>query len=44
MMNEPFDQKEYQRRQRARANIMGLGLAGLAALFFFITIAKMQIF
>jgi hypothetical protein len=38
---EPFDLTELRRRQKSRSRIMGLGLIGLAALFFFITIAKM---
>lgn len=41
---EPFDEAEYRRRQRVRANMMALLLGGLAILFFFITIAKMQLF
>ncbi len=41
---EPFDEVEYRRRQRVRANMMALLLGGLAILFFFITIAKMQLF
>jgi len=41
---EPFDEAEYRRRQRSRANLMALILGALAILFFFITIAKMQIF
>ncbi|MDK2760619.1 MAG: hypothetical protein KYX64_04605 [Sphingopyxis sp.] len=40
---EPFDEAEYRRRQRSRANLMALLLGGLAILFFFITIAKMGI-
>lgn len=40
---EPFDLEELRRRQKSRSRIMGLGLIGLAALFFFITIAKMGI-
>jgi hypothetical protein len=40
---EPFDEAEYRRRQRARANLMALLLGGLAVLFFFITIAKMTV-
>ncbi len=40
-MNEPFDEKEYRRRQRSRANMMGLMLVGLCFLFFFITLARM---
>ena len=40
---EPFDLAELRRRQKSRSRIMGLGLIGLAALFFFITIAKMGI-
>lgn len=39
-----FDQAEYRRRQRSRANVMAVILAGLAVLFFLITIAKIQIF
>ena len=35
-----FDMTEYRRRQKKRAQIMGLALLALAALFFFITIAK----
>lgn len=42
-MNAPFDEAEYRRRQRTRANITGLILGGLAVLFFFITIAKLSI-
>lgn len=38
-----FDEAEYRRRQRARANLMGVLLIGLALLFFFITIAKLTI-
>ncbi|MDR6834864.1 MULTISPECIES: hypothetical protein [unclassified Sphingopyxis] len=41
---EPFDEAEYRRRQRSRANMMAWMLGGLAILFFFITIAKIQIF
>lgn len=41
---EPFDEAEYRRRQRSRANMMAWMLGGLAVLFFLITIAKMQIF
>ena len=41
---EPFDEAEYRRRQRSRANLMAWMLGGLAILFFLITIAKMQIF
>ncbi|MGH6649705.1 MAG: hypothetical protein ACREB7_01100 [Sphingopyxis sp.] len=40
---EPFDEVEYRRRQRSRANLMAVLLIGLALLFFFITIAKMTI-
>lgn len=40
----PFDEVEYRRRQRGRANMMAWMLGALAILFFFITIAKMQIF
>ena len=39
-----FNVDEYRRRQRARANLMAWILAGLAVLFFAITIAKMQLF
>lgn len=39
-----FDQDEYRRRQRSRANLMAVILAAFAVLFFFITIAKMQLF
>ncbi|WP_173585652.1 hypothetical protein [Sphingopyxis macrogoltabida] len=38
---ETFDEAEYRRRQRSRANLMGWLLGGLAFLFFFITIARM---
>jgi hypothetical protein len=41
---EPFDEAEYRRRQRSRANMMAWMLGALAVLFFFITIAKMEIF
>lgn len=41
---EPFDEAEYRRRQRSRANLMAWILGGLSILFFAITIAKMQIF
>ena len=41
---KPFDEAEYRRRQRSRANLMAWMLGGLAILFFLITIAKMQIF
>ena len=41
---EPFDEAEYRRRQRSRANLMAWILGGLAVLFFLITIAKMQVF
>lgn len=48
MTNEPdqppFDETEYRRRQRSRANMMAWLLGALAVLFFFITVAKMQIF
>ena len=40
----PFDEAEYRRRQRSRANMMAWMLGALAILFFLITIAKMQIF
>ncbi|MGQ2930065.1 MAG: hypothetical protein ACT6Q3_06285 [Sphingopyxis sp.] len=40
---EPFDEAEYRRRQRSRANLMAVLLGGLAILFFFITIAKMTV-
>ncbi len=40
----PFDEAEYRRRQRRRANLMAWLLGALAILFFLITIAKMQIF
>ncbi len=42
MTNLPpdFDMDEYRRRQRSRSRIMGAALIALAALFFFITIAK----
>jgi hypothetical protein len=35
---------EVRRRQRARARITGLALAGFAVLTFFITIAKMRLY
>ena len=35
-----FDIVEYRRRQKNRAQIMGACLLALAALFFFITIAR----
>lgn len=41
---EPFDQVEYRRRQRSRANVMAWMLGALAVLFFLITIAKMKAF
>ena len=40
---EPFDEAEYRRRQRSRANLMAVLLIGLAVLFFFITIAKITV-
>ena len=40
-MTDP-DLDEYYRRQRDKAKVLGLVLGGLAILFFFITIAKMQ--
>lgn len=40
---QPFDETEYRRRQRSRANLMGWLLGGLAFLFFFITIARMVV-
>ena len=40
---DAFDEQEYRRRQRTRANIMGWMLGGLAFLFFFITIARMVV-
>ena len=36
----PIDVDELRRRQRARARVMGWCLAGLAILFYAITIAK----
>lgn len=36
----PFDEAEYRRLQRRRANLTGAILVALCALFFFITIAK----
>ena len=41
---QPFDEAEYRRRQRSRANLTAVMLGALAILFFFITIAKMRIF
>lgn len=41
---EAFDEQEYRRRQRSRANLMAVILAALAVLFFFITMAKIAIF
>ncbi|MBL0916269.1 MAG: hypothetical protein IBJ13_12400 [Sphingopyxis sp.] len=41
---QPFDEAEYRRRQRSRANMMAWMLGGLAILFFLITIAKIQVF
>ncbi|SKB44344.1 hypothetical protein [Sphingopyxis flava] len=38
---EPFDEAEYRRRQRSRANLMAWILGGLALLFFLITMARM---
>ena len=38
---EPFDEAEYCRRQRSRANLMAWILGALALLFFFITMARM---
>lgn len=38
---EPFDEAEYRRRQRSRANLTGWILGGVALLFFFITMARM---
>jgi len=38
-----FDEAEYRRRQRNRANMMGWILGGLAFLFFFITLARMVV-
>ena len=40
-MTDP-DLEEYYRRQKGKARMLGLVLGGLAILFFFITIAKMQ--
>lgn len=43
--NDPqFDLVEYRKRQAARAKVMGIMLAAFAVLFFFITIAKMQLY
>jgi hypothetical protein len=36
-----FDEKEYRRRQQARALVMALVLGALVILFFAISIAKM---
>ena len=41
-MNEPFDEQEYRRRQKSLSIVMGLILAALALLFFFITMAKIK--
>lgn len=41
--DEPFDEAEYRRRQRSRANLMAWILGALAILFFLITLAKMQL-
>jgi hypothetical protein len=41
---QPFDEAEYRRRQRSRANMMAWMLAALVVLVFLITIAKMQVF
>ncbi len=43
MAMEPFDEAEYRRRQRARANVTGIILLALAALFFAITVAKLSL-
>ena len=40
----PVGRSSSTRRQRSRANMMAWMLGALAILFFFITIAKMQIF
>jgi hypothetical protein len=40
---EPFDEAEYRRRQRSRANLMAWILGGLALLFFLITMARMVV-
>lgn len=39
-----FDIVEYRKRQASRAKVMALLLAAFAVLFFFITIAKMQLY
>ena len=41
-MTDPELQKEIRARQKARALVTALILAGFAVLFFFITIAKIQ--
>ncbi len=40
-MSAPFDEGEFRRRQRARANLTGWILLGLVVLFFLITVAKL---
>lgn len=43
--NDPqFDLAEYRKRQKSRARVMGIMLGAFAVLFFFITIAKMQLY
>jgi hypothetical protein len=42
-MNDPHTE-EVRRRQRGRAIVMGLALAGFVVLTFFITIAKMKLY
>lgn len=39
-----FDIVEYRKRQASRARLMAALLAAFAVLFFFITIAKMQLY
>jgi hypothetical protein len=42
-LTDPRDEDEIRRRQRSRALVMGLLLAGFAVLIYAITIAKMTV-
>lgn len=41
--NDPEQVRELRARQKGRAKVMGLVLAGFAVLFFLITIVKIQV-
>lgn len=43
MSEDPFDEAAYRAQQRRNANVTAVILLALVALFFFITIAKLEL-